>query len=72
MLLINDWRRIIRKAWSFRLLVLAGVLSGAEVILPYFGDTIPRWVFTGLSFVVTCGALVARVVAQPKMHDDGA
>lgn len=67
MKLIDEWRVIIRKAWSFRLLALAGVLSGVEVILPYFGDAIPRGIFTGLSFLVTCAALIARIVAQPKM-----
>ncbi len=71
MRLVEEWRVIARKAWSFRLLVLAAVLSGWEVILPYFGDVIPRGIFTGLSFVVTCGAMVARVVAQPRMHNDG-
>lgn len=67
MKLIDQWRVIIRKAWSFRLLALAGVLSGIEVILPYFGDAIPHGIFTGLSFLVTCAALIARIVAQPKM-----
>ena len=67
MKLIEEWRVIIRKAWSFRLLALAGVLSGVEVILPYFDDAIPRGIFTGLSFLVTCASLVARIVAQPKM-----
>lgn len=65
--LIEEWRLIVRKAWSFKLLALAGVLSGIEVILPYFSEAIPRGVFTGLSFFVTCAALVARIVAQPKM-----
>jgi hypothetical protein len=70
MKLIANWQRVIRKAWSFRLMLLAGFLSGAEVILPLFIDSIPRNVFAGLSLVTVMGAMVARVVAQRDMNDD--
>lgn len=66
----SDWRRIIRKAWSFRLIVLAGVLSGVETVIPYLGDFVPeKGIFSGLTVLVTVAAALARVVAQPKMED---
>ena len=68
MTLLHDWKRIAAKAYSFRLMALAAVLSGVEVILPLFVDSFPRFWFAGLSFAVTCGAMWARVVAQPKMY----
>ena len=59
-----NWKELIRRAWSIRFLVLAGILSGLEVILPYFSDEIPRNLFAALSFVAVSAAFVARLVAQ--------
>ena len=70
MKLYPEWRRILRKAWSVRLGVLAGLFSAAEVVLPMFGDVIPRNTFAALSFVAVMGAVVARLVAQPKTLGD--
>lgn len=64
MRLRSDWRWIVRKAWSFRLLVLAGVLSAAEMLLPLYVDDLPRGTFAALALVVITAAGVARVVAQ--------
>lgn len=63
-----DWRRILRRAWSIRLAILAALFSGAEVVLPMFIDVLPRNLFAALSFASVVGAAVARVVAQPEMH----
>lgn len=68
--LVANWQRVIRKAWSIRLMILAGFLSGAEVILPLFIDAIPRNVFAVLSMLTVMGAMVARVVAQKEMDND--
>ena len=70
MTLFPLWRRILRKAWSVRLGVLAGLFSAAEVVLPLFSDSIPRNTFALLSFVAVMGAVVARLVAQPKTLGD--
>jgi hypothetical protein len=68
MALLPDWKRLLRKAWSIRLVVLCGLLSGCEVVLPLFVDTIPRNLFAALSIVSAIAATIARVVAQPKME----
>lgn len=60
----QDWKRIVRKAWSMRLMYLAGLLSALEVVLPMFSDAVPRGLFVGLNLLVIPGAMVARVVAQ--------
>lgn len=62
--LLPDWRRILRRAWSIRLMILAGLLSGVEVVLPFFADSLPRGLFAGLSIAATAAAFVSRVVAQ--------
>lgn len=66
MTLKDDWKAVLKHAWSIRLGALAALLSGAEVVVPLFADTIPRNTFALLSFVTVVAAMVARVVAQPK------
>lgn len=64
MKLYDNWKEILRKAWSIRFLAMAGLLSGAEVILPLFHDDIPKNIFATLSMVFVTAAFVARLVAQ--------
>lgn len=66
--LLPDWKKIARRAWSFRLTIIAALLSGAEVVLPLFIDVLPRNLFASLSFVAVVGAAMARVISQPRMH----
>jgi hypothetical protein len=67
MRLLSDWREIVRKAWSIRLILLAALLSGVEVVLPFFSRSMPHGVFAGLSFVAVSGAFVARIMAQRNL-----
>lgn len=66
MMLLPEWKRILRKAWSFRLALIAAALGGVEMALPLFSDAFPRHVFMSLSILTTVGAALARIVAQPK------
>jgi hypothetical protein len=67
MQLYDNWKQIALKAWSIRLMILAGLLSGAEVALPYFASIIPPGSFAIASAVVTACAMVARVVVQKNV-----
>lgn len=70
MRLISNWRAVLRRAWSVRLIVIAGLLSGAEVALEYIDPTLlPTGAMAALSALVTCAALVARIVAQTKLSE---
>jgi len=69
MKLIPDAKAVLKKAWSVRLGIIAGLFSGAEVIVPFFADAMPRNVFAVLSFIAVMGAVIARFVAQPRMRD---
>lgn len=64
MQLYPNWKEIARRSWSLRFIILAGILSGLEVILPFFANDIPRNLFAILSFICVCAAFVARLVAQ--------
>lgn len=70
LMLIDDWRTILRHAWSIRLAILAALLSGVEIVLPLFADAFPRGLFAAMSFVATAAATVARLIAQPRMRGD--
>jgi hypothetical protein len=73
-MLIPDWKRVLKKAWSIKLMLLAGLLSGLEILLPFAEDwlnqhdVIPRWALAFFAFVITAAAVVARLFAQPKMY----
>jgi len=69
MKLIANWRDVLTKAWSVRLMILAGLLTGVEVILPLFIESMPRNVFAGLSLVVVSAALVSRIMAQQGLEE---
>ena len=70
--LLDDWRRVLRRAWSIRFALLAAAFTAAEVMVPLFGDVLldvmPRGAFVLLAFAASIGATVARIVAQPEMH----
>lgn len=67
--LSTHWKKIAKRAWSFRLIAVAGVLSGCELVLPMFSWAMPRGLFAALSFFSTAAALIARLVAQKDMAD---
>ena len=53
MKLYDNWRFILRRSWSLRFILIAGVLSGCEVALPLIGDRFEPGVFAGLSAAFT-------------------
>ena len=69
--LLTNWPRVLRQAWSIRFSLLAACFTAAEVVLPLMGDVLPRGLFVLLAFAASLGATVARLVAQPKMHEVG-
>lgn len=66
MKLIDDWRTVLRKAWSIRLVLLVALLGALELVLPMFADLIPRAWYAVATVVLALVAAVARVVAQPR------
>lgn len=70
MQLLPDWRAVLRHAWSVRLIILAGLFSGAEVALPFFDGIldVPAGVFAALSAAATCGAFITRIIAQKEFR----
>lgn len=72
MTLLSNWRAVLTRAWSVRLIVIAALLSGAEVTLPMLEGVInvPPGVFAATSGLVAAAALLARVVAQEGLSKE--
>lgn len=70
MKLIPDWRDVLKKAWSLRLMALAGLLSGLEVAMPYLDGIlpIPTGIFAALSGLIVAAAFVSRLIAQSSLR----
>lgn len=66
-----NWRGVLRYAWSIRLMLLAGLLSGLEVALPLLDGLLPisPGIFAALSGLTVCAAVVARLVVQKDIND---
>ena len=74
MQLLANWKTILAKAWSVRLIILAVILSGIEVMLPLLQPalegTMPKGLFAALAGIASASALAARIIAQPKTIGD--
>lgn len=67
MKLVDDWKRILRKAWSVRLALLSAVLSAGEFAMQYLAPEHASGAFALTAGVVSLSAAIARLVAQPKL-----
>jgi hypothetical protein len=62
--LLPDWKDIVRRAWSVRLMLLAFVATLAEALWPVFAPEF-EFRFAGVvSAVLIAAALVDRLMAQ--------
>lgn len=66
----NDWRDVLRYAWSIRFIALSALLSAVEFIIPVFMENppLPRGLFAVLAFAVSVAAFFARIVAQRNLR----
>ena len=66
----KHWRSAVKYYWSFRLAILAALLSGAEVFLQFtqddFDPLFPKGVFAAIAGLVSVAAAIARLVAQKR------
>ncbi len=70
-MIVANWRTVLRRAWSVRLMLLAGLLSGLEVALPLFGERLPvaPGVLAALSGLVVAAAFIARLIVQKGISE---
>ena len=70
MKLRSDWRLILRRAWSVRLMFLAAALTGLATVWFALADRVPIGLFIVGGMVVPMMALGARLMAQKGLDDD--
>lgn len=70
MKLIPDWRKKLRKAWSVRMALISGFFSAATGVTPYFQGMIDPLIFALLASFFAFGAVVARLMYQPELHNE--
>lgn len=70
-MLVKNWRAVLSRAWSVRLMLLAAFLSGLEVAMPLLDGyvDIPPRLFAILSGLTVSAAFIARIVAQRNISD---
>lgn len=71
--LVADWRRVLRHAWSVRLLVLSFLFDGLEFAMPVLMDNPPieRGRFFALSIAVKVAACAFRFISQKEFRSNG-
>lgn len=70
--LIPGWKRVLRRAWSLRLMLVAGLLTGFEAILQVIPPDflpVPKWALPIVTMLVIGGAFVMRLIAQKGIRD---
>jgi hypothetical protein len=67
MKLDRQWALIVKRAWSIKFIILAGLLTAVEVILPLFQDNIPKHIFAVLTLAAVAGAFISRIVVQKDL-----
>ena len=69
MILIEDWRLVLRKAWSVKFNVAAALFGAAEVVVAIWKpDSMPAGVFAGCAAAVSIFANISRLLAQKELH----
>lgn len=68
-MLIPDAGVVLRKAWSVRLMLAAGVFSALEVAVPLMDGyvDIPRGAFAVLAGLSSAAGFIARFIAQQSI-----
>jgi len=68
MQLVDDWAKIIAKAWSVKFSILAALMGGAEVAVQLVKPAaIPDGLFAAIAALISVAATVARVLQQQEL-----
>lgn len=68
MKLVEDWDKILTKAWSVKFSILAALAGGAEVAVHLVKPAgIPDGAFAGIAATISIIATIARVLQQQEL-----
>lgn len=69
-MLIHNWKDILKRAWSIRLMLLAGLLTGLSVAVELIDADllgISPLIFAAVAGLVNMAALIARLLPQARL-----
>lgn len=75
-MLVQNWRQVLKRAWSVRLMVLALVFIVLEPTYTFVAATwVPRNIYIQLGMSIVTGllavaAIIARIFVQQKVSGD--
>jgi hypothetical protein len=64
MKLLDDWKTILKKAWSIRLWALAAGFETLSMVLPIFVQSVSQTTFSILALIAASGGIWARLIEQ--------
>ena len=71
MKLVEDWRGILKRAWSVKFNIAATLFGAAEVVVAIVQPAaIPNGVFAGIAATISVLSNVARIMAQSPLSPD--
>ena len=69
--LLDDWKEILQKAWSFKWMFATALFTAVAGIAAFLTpDFMPMWLIFLIIFISTLGAMVSRFMVQKDMPDD--
>jgi len=63
-----EWRKLLRYAWTVRIALMWGAVSGLWVALPAFQDTVDPVLFAVACMAVSVVIVIARITKQPGLN----
>lgn len=66
MKLVADWRRVLSRAWSLRLIELAALADVVLNVVPFMSDILPWWI----TIALLLAAWAARLLLQPGANKE--
>lgn len=67
MKLYDNWKTIVKEAWSIRFMMIAIICECAQVVLPIYTDRIPENIFTVLTILAVAGGIISRTIYQQNV-----
>lgn len=69
--LVPNARKVLRHSWTSHILIIGGLLTAAEAVLPYLsgGELIPAPLFPFVAFGVVFAAFLARYLLQEALRN---
>lgn len=70
MRLIDDWDKVLQRAWSVKFAILTLVAATLEALLPFLTAVVPAGIFATVAVASSLLTVVSRLLQQQGIRDD--